>query len=66
MLEIIAKLINDLTKLGFHKDAGDMMNLLNDLMDDEEIHEAIHVGLREDGTGENMNQGFSVEPRYFM
>lgn len=72
-ITILANLIIDLKKLGLQKDAGEMINLLNDLIDmhveDEEekpVDKAISGnGLREDGTIENLNQGFSVEPIYF-
>lgn len=73
VLQAMTSLIGDLKKLGLHKDAGEMVNLLNDLIDmhveDEEekpVDKAISGnGLREDGTIENLNQGFSVEPIYF-
>lgn len=74
VIRTISKLAKTLSKLGLHKDADDMVNLLNDLLDehteDEEGQEKVDVaisgnGLREDGTAENLNQGFSVEPIYF-
>lgn len=69
----LAILSKTLKKMGLHKDAGDMVNLLNDLLDatveKEEKEEKYPTdtistmnGLREDGTHDNMNQGFSVEP----
>lgn len=74
VISALSKLAKSLYKMGLHKDAGEMVNLLNDLIDmnveDEEqepCDKAISGnGLREDGSAENLNQGFSVEPRYFM
>lgn len=72
-LQVMADLIVNFNKMGLHKDAGEMINLLNDLIDahteDEESETCSTAisgnGLRENGTVENLNQGFSVEPIYF-
>lgn len=67
---IIANLIYQLNKMG-HKESGEMINLLNDLIDlhneedEKPISEAIEGNGLRDGISENMNQGFSVEPVYF-
>lgn len=69
---IIANLIYQLNKIGCPQESGDMINLLNDLLDlhneDEEkepINKAIEGNGLVDGPSANMNQGFSVEPVYF-
>lgn len=73
MMLAIAKLRNNFNALGLYKDAGEMTDLLMQLLEDGDMEEdaddrkisdiAVNSnGLREDGTFDNMNQGFSLPP----
>lgn len=62
----ILKLISKLCSKGFIKEASEIIELLDSILmkDDGNIQEISKnvVGLREDGTYENMNQGYTLEP----
>lgn len=72
----LATLVNELTRNGFIRAAADINDILYEVMqkiDTDEAEEesqdtndsavaANLIGLREDGTVSNMNQGYTLEP----
>lgn len=73
MYNILFKLANELSNKGYSKEADKIIDILDQItkmfndkdeqkVDDSTDIAANTIGLREDGTVENMNQGFTLEP----